>query len=119
LNLITRNDSLLNASVILFGKKPRLFFPNAKLRCAVFETIDTVTPLDMKDFEGDLFYLIDQAEKYVLQNIRKGTKNNFQGSWAVMWKGVTGLIVNVAKGRKEVYFSDLPEYCVNNLSALM
>jgi len=74
LNLVTESGKLLNAAVILFGKRPHTFFPNAKLRCAVFATTDTVTSLDMKDFEGDLFYLIKQAEEYVLQNIHIGMR---------------------------------------------
>jgi len=57
LKLISENK-IVNAGIILFGKKPQDFFPNAKLRCAVFATTDTVTPIDMKDFEGDVFYLI-------------------------------------------------------------
>lgn len=58
----------------MFGKKPQVFFPNAKLRCAVFGTTDTSYTVDMQDFEGDLFYLIDQAEKYILQNIHIGMR---------------------------------------------
>jgi len=73
LNLLYQNKPT-NASLILFGKKPDKFFPNAKLRCATFADNDTIIPLDMKDFEGDLFYLIDQAEKYILRNIHIGMK---------------------------------------------
>jgi len=65
---------LLNAAVILSGKKPQSFFPNAKLRCAVFGTIDTSFTIDMKDFEGDLFYLIERAEEYILKNIHIGMR---------------------------------------------
>ena len=63
---------LLNAAVILFGKKPQAFFPNAKLRCAVFGGKDTSFTVDMKDFEGDLFFLIQRAEEYVLEHIHIG-----------------------------------------------
>ncbi|MEK6647079.1 MAG: ATP-binding protein [Candidatus Firestonebacteria bacterium] len=68
------DDKLVNAGIMLFGKKPQNFFPNAKLRCAVFATMDTVTPVDMKDFEGDVFYLIKEAEKYILENIHIGMR---------------------------------------------
>ncbi len=63
---------LLNAAVILFGKKPQTFFPNAKLRCAVFGGKDTSFAVDMKDFEGDLFFLIQRAQEYVLEHIHIG-----------------------------------------------
>ncbi|MBU4373887.1 MAG: hypothetical protein KJ714_05490 [Euryarchaeota archaeon] len=55
-------------------EKPQSFFPNAKLRCAVFGTTDTSFTIDMKDFEGDLFYLIEKAEDYVLNNIHIGMR---------------------------------------------
>ncbi len=64
----------MNAAVILFGKNPAEFFPNARLRCAVFATKDSSLIIDMQDFRGDLFYLIDQAEKYILKNIHVGMR---------------------------------------------
>lgn len=68
------DGKLRNAAVILFGKNPQSFFPNAKLRCAVFGTMDTSFTVDMKDFEGDLFYLIKRAEEYILENIHIGMR---------------------------------------------
>jgi ATP-dependent DNA helicase RecG len=68
------NGRLLNSAVILFGKKPHSFFPNARLRCAVFGTTDTSFTIDMQDFEGDLFYLIKRAEEYILEHIHIGMK---------------------------------------------
>ena len=73
LKLIT-DGKLLNPAVILFGKKPQAFFPNARLRCAVFGTNDTAYPIDMQDIEGDLFHLIEQAQAYILKNIHIGMK---------------------------------------------
>ena len=65
---------LLNTAVILFAKKPQAFLPNARLRCAVFGTTDTSFTIDMQDFEGDIFYLIEKAEGYILKNIHIGMK---------------------------------------------
>ena len=62
---------LRNTAVILFGKNPIEFFPNAKLRCAVFGMTTAVT-IDMQEFTGDLFTLIEEAEKYILKNIHIG-----------------------------------------------
>jgi len=73
LNLL-RQGKLLNTAIILFGKKPQNFLRNAKLRCGVFATTDTVTPIDMKDFEGDLFTLIQRAEEYILEHINVGMR---------------------------------------------
>ena len=69
---LMENNIILNTAVLLFGKKPQEFFPNAKMRGAVFLNGGSI--LDMKDFEGDLFYLIEEAQKYVIQNIRIGER---------------------------------------------
>lgn len=71
---LLKDGKLLDAAVILFGKKPQRFFPNAKLRCAVFATTDTVTILDRQEFQGNLFYLIEKAEEYIMKNIHIGMK---------------------------------------------
>jgi ATP-dependent DNA helicase RecG len=68
------DGKLCNTAVILFAKKPQAFSPNARLRCAVFGTTDTSFTIDMQDFEGDLFFLIEKAEEYILKNIHIGMK---------------------------------------------
>ncbi|MBM4157504.1 MAG: ATP-dependent DNA helicase [Ignavibacteria bacterium] len=73
LNLI-QNLQLTNAAVLLFGKNPEKFYSNTFLSCAVFATDKTTTILDQKKFEGDIFYLLEEAEKYILQNIHIGMK---------------------------------------------
>jgi len=73
LNLL-KGKKLFNTSIILFGKTPKDFFRNAKLRCAVFGTKDTTFSIDMKEFEGNLFDLIEKAEEYFLQHINIGMK---------------------------------------------
>ncbi len=71
---LTSDGKILNTAVILFAKKPQVFFPNARLRCAVFGITDTTYTIDMQDFEGDLFYLIEKSEGYILKNIHIGMK---------------------------------------------
>lgn len=71
---LIKENILLNAAVILFGKNPIKFFPNAKLRCAVFAKTDTSLIIDRQEFEGDLFYLIGKAEEYILEKIHIGMK---------------------------------------------
>ena len=72
---LVRRGRLTNTAVMLFGKEPERFFPFAsELRCAVFATDDTTVMIDMKDFRGDLLYLIDEAEKYFLKNIHIGMR---------------------------------------------
>ena len=73
LNLV-KGGKLLNAAVLCFARKPEKIFPNARLRCAVFGTLDTTVTLDMKDFYGDVFTLISKAEEYVLEHINIGMR---------------------------------------------
>jgi ATP-dependent DNA helicase RecG len=71
---LTQNGDILNSAVILFAEKPEEFFPNAKLRCAVFGTTRTAYIIDRQEFSGDLFYLMEMAEEYILKNIHIGMK---------------------------------------------
>ena len=71
---VLSDSKILNAGVLLFGKNPRAFFQSAKLRCAIFARKDTATILDRKEFEGDVLFLIEKAEEYILQNIHIGMK---------------------------------------------
>jgi ATP-dependent DNA helicase RecG len=61
----------LNAARVFFAKPPTL-----TLRCAVFATPSTATIIDQHDFTGDILTLIEEAEKYVLKNIRIGMRLN-------------------------------------------
>ncbi len=70
---LMKEENILNTAVLLFGKNTETFFPNAKLRCAVFgET--TATTIDMQEFVGDIFTLIEKAERYILENIHIGMR---------------------------------------------
>ena len=73
LNLV-QDGKLLNAAVLCFVRKPEKFFPNARLRCAVFGTLDTTITITMQDFYGDVFYLIKKAEEYILEHINIGMR---------------------------------------------
>jgi len=71
---LIKNNKLLNSAVLFFAKKPGTFFANAKLRCAVFATNDTLVSIDMQEFEGDVFFLIKKAEEYFIKNVNVGMK---------------------------------------------
>ncbi len=66
------NKKPTNAAVILFAKNPFKFYFNARLMCAVFGKNNTAVILDQKEFTGDLFTLIKEAELYILKNINIG-----------------------------------------------
>jgi ATP-dependent DNA helicase RecG len=73
---LSKNGNVLNPALLFFGKKPEQFFPNAKLRCAVFGTTTTAFIIDRQEYTGDVFYLIEKAEEYILKNIHIGMKLN-------------------------------------------
>ncbi|MBL7127537.1 MAG: putative DNA binding domain-containing protein [Ignavibacteria bacterium] len=73
LNLLASKKPL-NACVVLFSKKPEKFFSNTKLMCSIFATTNTAHIIDQKEFTGDLFYLLHEAENYILKNIHIGMK---------------------------------------------
>lgn len=65
LNLIDKNNNIKNAGYILFGKNPII-----QLRVAIFATTEKTTFIDMQDFTGNIFKLIDDGEQYISKNIR-------------------------------------------------
>lgn len=65
LKLVDEQGKIKNAGYILFGKKP-----NIKLRAAIFATEENSTFLDMKDYNDNVFNLIDLGEQYISKNIR-------------------------------------------------
>ena len=76
LNLIGKNGKIKNAGNVLFGKNP-----NVDLRCAIFATEEKSTFLDMQDYSGNIFKLIDIGEQYISKNIRWSANFN-TGSFA-------------------------------------
>ena len=65
LNLIDNKGNIKNAGYVLFGKSPRI-----QLRAAIFATSTKTTFIDMQDFTGNIFKLIDDGEQYISKNIR-------------------------------------------------
>ncbi len=55
-----------NAGILLFGKTPQRFFPNSAIRMAIYPGRKVgVEHIDIKEFEGNLFELVDDAENYI------------------------------------------------------
>lgn len=69
---LTKNGKLTNAAILVFGKEPQKFFLQGEVRCAKFKGTKAVKPfIDMKVIQGSSYEQIDDAEKFVLNNIRK------------------------------------------------
>ena len=71
LNLVVDNK-ITNAAILVFGRNPQRFFIQSEVRCARFKGAKAVKPfIDMKVLRGSIYEQIDQAEKFVLFNIKK------------------------------------------------
>lgn len=71
LNLVV-NNKITNAAILVFGGDPQRFFIQSEIRCARFKGRKAVKPfIDMKIVRGNIYEQIDQAEKFVLLNIKK------------------------------------------------
>jgi ATP-dependent DNA helicase RecG len=68
---LLRDDVLLRAAVVLFGKRRRLEaeFPQCLLRVAKFRGIDKSDFLDNRQFHGHAFDLLQKAEQFLRENL--------------------------------------------------
>lgn len=65
LNLVNKNNQLLNAGYILFAKEAKL-----ELQMAIFATETKLTFLDIDQVFGNIFELIEVGESYIRKNIK-------------------------------------------------
>lgn len=65
---LMRDGKLVNAAPLFFADEPM------ELRCAVFGTTTSAMIIDRHDFRGDILELIEEAQKYILKNIRIGMR---------------------------------------------
>lgn len=68
---LLKNDQLTNAAVLLFGKEPRKFFDQAKIKCIHLPSIEVQKPFSSYHiYEGNLFEQVDKAIGFVFEAIR-------------------------------------------------
>ncbi len=69
---LLRNGKLTNAAILTFGISPQRFLLQSEVRCAKFKGTKPVKPfIDMKVIRGTVHEQIEEAEKFVLNNIKK------------------------------------------------
>ncbi|MGJ8638582.1 MAG: ATP-binding protein [Opitutaceae bacterium] len=66
---LLQDGKLLNAAAVFFALPPL-----CELRCAVFAGSSSATLLDQHSFRGGILELIEEAQRYILKNIRIGMK---------------------------------------------
>jgi len=69
---LTKNGKLTNASILLFGKNPRKFFDQAKIKCVQLPSTEVVKPFSSYHIyeEENLFEQVDKAVAFVLDAIK-------------------------------------------------
>jgi len=104
LNILTDGKPNV-AGILAFGHRLPKFFSVAYTQCAVFEGLDkTGRMLDHLNIKGDVFSQIDQAENFVLRNIRKEAEvNNETGRreshYEVPYRAIREAIANAVAHR--------------------
>jgi len=102
------DDKLTNTAILMFGKNPQKFFLQAETRCARFKGTKSVKPfIDMKVIGGSISEQIDQAEKFILLNIKKSAwiepgKIERQEKWEYPPDAIREAITN-ALGHRDYY----------------
>jgi len=104
LNLLIDNKPT-NTAILMFGKNPQRFFIQSEVRCARFKGIEAVKPfIDMKVINGSIYEQIDQAEKFILFNIKKSAwieegKIERQEKWEYPPDAIREAIINAIAHR--------------------
>ncbi|MCB4791948.1 MAG: DUF4062 domain-containing protein [Elusimicrobia bacterium] len=64
---LTKDDNLTNAAILLFGKDPRKYFDQAKIKCIQISSTEVEKPFTSYHiYEDNLFEQIDKAVSFVL-----------------------------------------------------
>ena len=71
LSLMANDERPCNGVVLLFGKNPQQFFPEAQVKCARFAGTTSVRFLDEMTIEGNLFSQMENALKFVARNTQR------------------------------------------------
>jgi predicted HTH transcriptional regulator len=69
---LIRDGKLTNAALLLFGKSPRKFFDQAKIKCVQLPSTEVVKPFSSYHIyeEENLFEQVDKAVAFVLDSIK-------------------------------------------------
>ena len=74
------DGQLLNAAVVLFGRKFMPYYPQCTVRLARFKGTDKSEFLDQRQLHGHAFQILDESMHFILRNIP--IAGHFEpGSW--------------------------------------
>ena len=101
---VLRDDGLTNTGALMFTKEPQRFFLQSETKCGRFKGTTTKEFIDMAEFSGPVHEQVDNAEKFVMKNIRKAAwiepgKVERQEKWEYPLDAVREAITNAVVHR--------------------
>jgi ATP-dependent DNA helicase RecG len=105
LALYTKDGELMHAALLLFGKEPQRFCPQAVVKCAHYHgVVPTPTIPSQHTFDGTLFEQIEKAVDFVLARLDRSvgsreTGPSAPGRMEVPPRAISELIVNAVVHR--------------------
>lgn len=85
------DDHLLNAALMLFGKEPQRFCPNAIIKCSHYHGTEETRPIPSHQiYEGTLFEQIDAAVDFVLSKLNRTVGGRDKGPAAKVRMEIPG-----------------------------
>jgi len=101
---VLRDGEITNTGALMFTEKPQRFFLQSEIKCGRFKGTNMKEFIDMAEFSGPLHKQIDDAEKFVLKNIKKAAwiepgKIERQEKWEYPLEAVREAITNAVVHR--------------------
>jgi len=95
--ILIKNNKILNAALMLFGKKPQKYCPAAIIKCSHYYGTEVTRPIpNQKMFEGDLFHQVDSAVDFVMSKLNRTVGGRNQGATAEVKEEVpNGVIAEI------------------------
>ncbi len=103
--VLQEGKHLLNAAVMLFGKQPQRYCPNAVVKCSHYHGIEVTRPIPSHQVFGNtLFEQVDAATDFVLSKLDRTISGRGKGSVAearmeISNEAITEVIVNAVVHR--------------------
>ena len=97
---LLKGNLLCNAGILLFGKNPQEYFPQASIKCIRFKGTDVASEmLDFKEIETDLLSEVEEVKRFIFNNISlrawiEEGKIERQEKWEYPPKALREAIVN-------------------------
>lgn len=92
--ILIEKNKILNAALMLFGKKTQKYCPAAIIKCSHYYGTEVTRPIpNQKMFEGDLFQQVDSAVDFVMSKLNRTIGGRNQGATAEVKEEVPNEVI--------------------------